>query len=62
MDRYGKKVRILRQTKVYGHVDSGFVGMVQGIIEWAEEHGESNDYIAEEVKMALRAYKEVIGE
>ena len=62
MDRYQKKVKILRKTKDFGHVDSGFVGMVQGIIEWAEEHGEGNDYIAEEVKMALRAYKEVAGE
>lgn len=62
MERYQKMVAILRKVKDYGSLEAGFVGIIQGTLEWAEEHGESDTFIAEEVRAAFRAYKEVIGE
>lgn len=57
--RYERKLKVLRNARDRGNTAAGFVGLVENIVDGTDGH---HFYIAEEVKMALRAYKEVVGE
>lgn len=60
--KYQKRVQILREAKEIGSLAAGFVGVVKAIVNMAAEYDDPNNYIAEEVKMTLRAYNEILGE
>lgn len=60
--KYHQRIQILRKAKEHGSLFAGFAGIVEAIVEMADEYDDPNTYIAEEIKMALQAYKEVRGE
>lgn len=60
--KYQKMVEILRKSKELGITAAGVIGIIEAILEVAEEQGYGNDVIVEEVKETVRAYKEVVGE
>ena len=59
---YRKRVEILRNSKEYGNIAAGVVGIIEAIFEVAAEQGYSNEFIVEEVKEKIRAYKEAVEE
>lgn len=58
--KYHQRIQILRKAKEGGSLFAGFAGIVEAIVEMADEYDDPNTYIAEEVKMTLRAYKELL--
>ncbi len=59
--KYQKEVEIIRKSKELGSASAGFIGLVQTILEVAEEVGFGDEIIGAEVKMVMKAYREVVG-